>query len=112
MIHLLSEKRLLFSNKKASKSLTQELLLPPSNWSGKMIRKYIVKANKDIGVLMEMTTSVMETSRRKAKKAFKKANKNWKIVDIRAKEPEDDTYAAPEMQLAMDAEILGSALAI
>ena len=77
-----------------------------------MIRKYIVKANKDIGVVMEMTTFILETSRRKAKKAFKKANKNWKIVDIRAKEPEDDIYAAPEMQLAMDAATLGSSLAL
>jgi ATP:corrinoid adenosyltransferase len=77
-----------------------------------MLRKYIVKANKDVGVIMEMTTFIMETSRRKAKKAFKKANKNWTIVDIRAKEPEDDIFVAPEIQLAMDVETLGSALAI
>lgn len=46
------------------------------------VKHYIVKATKDIGILIEGTIHLFEISKRKAKKAFKKTWKQWRIIDI------------------------------
>lgn len=50
------------------------------------MHQYIVKATKDIGILMEGTMHFQESSKRKVKKAFRKQFKGWHILDIKMKD--------------------------
>lgn len=59
------------------------------------MKQFIIKAEKDIGILLEGLMHIQATGKRKAKKAFRKQFKSWKIVDMKLKE-----VAAGEREMA------------
>ena len=72
-----------------------------------MSKHYVVKATKDIGVLMEGVMHISAPSKRKAKKSFYQQFKNWQIVNVQTNIDKQIIIQSPEYLLEIDQEIIG-----